>query len=108
MKIYIAGPITNNPDYEKQFAEAEEKLLSQGHLVINPAKNPGTCYKDYLDIGLCELMKCDAICLLPGWEESKGARLENHYARAAGLTIYHIGVEGFYEERISEREYKET
>ena len=43
MKIYIAGPITNNPGYEKQFAEAEEKLLSQGHLVINPAKNPGTC-----------------------------------------------------------------
>ena len=108
MKIYIAGPITNNPGYEKQFAKAEEALLAEGHLVINPAKNPGTCYKDYLDIGLCELMKCDAICLLPGWEESKGARLENHYARAAGLTIYHIGVEGFYEERISEREYKET
>lgn len=56
MKIYISGPITNNPGYEKQFAEAEEKLLSMGHLVINPAKNPGTCYKDYLDIGLLELM----------------------------------------------------
>ena len=26
MKIYIAGPITNNPGYEKKFAEAEEKL----------------------------------------------------------------------------------
>ena len=85
MKIYISGPITNNPDYEKQFAEAEEKLLSQGHLVINPAKNPGTCYKDYLDIGLLELMKCDAIYLLPGWKGSKGAQLEEHYATAAGL-----------------------
>lgn len=93
MKIYIAGPITNNPDYEKQFAEAEEKLLSMGHLVINPAKNPGTCYKDYLDIGLMELMKCDAIYLLPGWEESKGAQLEQHYADVAELTLL-VGAEG--------------
>lgn len=87
MKIYIAGPITNNPGYEKQFAEAEEKLLSMGHLVINPAKNPGTCYKDYLDIGLLELMKCDCIYLLLGWEESRGAQLEHHYAIAANLEI---------------------
>lgn len=85
MKIYIAGPITNNPGYEKQFAEAEEKLLSRGHLVINPAKNPGTCYKDHLDIGLLELIKCDAIYLLPGWEVSMGAQLEEHYATVTGL-----------------------
>lgn len=92
MKIYIAGPITNKPGYEKQFAEAEEKLLSQSHLGINPAKNPETCYKDYLDIGLCELMKCDAIYLLPGWEKSKGAQLEQHYAEVAGLEEFREGV----------------
>ena len=26
MKVYIAGKITNNPDYIKQFAKAEEEL----------------------------------------------------------------------------------
>ena len=37
MKIYIAGSITNNPNYLKQFKEAEEKLIAEGHAVINPA-----------------------------------------------------------------------
>ena len=30
MKVYIAGAITNNPDYEEQFAEAEKELTAAG------------------------------------------------------------------------------
>lgn len=37
MKIYIAGCITDNPDYKEQFKQAEERLKAQGHTVINPA-----------------------------------------------------------------------
>lgn len=88
MKIYIAGQITNNPNYESQFVEAEKRLLEQGHAVINPVKNLGFDYKDYIDMGLCELMKCEAVYLLGGWEKSKGAQLEATYAKTVGLQIY--------------------
>lgn len=87
MKVYIAGKITNNPDYIKQFTEAEKELKASGHTVLNPVKNKGFDYKDYIDMGLCELMKCDGIYMLDGWEESRGARLEYLYASVTGMVI---------------------
>ena len=39
MKVYIAGAITNNPRYKERFEEAEKRLISMGHAVINPVKN---------------------------------------------------------------------
>lgn len=87
MKIYIAGSISINPGYIKQFQDAEELLKSEGHAVVNPVKNLGFEYKEYIDMGLCELMHCEAIYLLKGYETSKGALLEKHYAETVGMKI---------------------
>ena len=87
MKIYIAGAISDNPGYKQQFKTAEEKLKAEGHTVLNPVKNLGLTYRDYINMGLCELMHCDAIYLLNGWATSNGARLEYYYATTVGLKI---------------------
>ena len=88
MKVYIAGKITGNSDYKKQFARAEQRIRSIGHTPLNPVKNEGFSYKDYIDMGLCELMKCDAIYLLDGWKKSEGAYLEYTYATTVGMQIF--------------------
>lgn len=87
MKVYIAGAITDNPNYEEQFKAAEERLKERGYKVFNPAKNQGYTYREYINMGLFELMHCDAIYLLKGYENSTGATLEHDYARTVGLKI---------------------
>ena len=86
-KIYISGAITNNPNYKEQFAAAEAELIAAGNEAINPAKNTGNTYKEYIDKGLMQEMQCDAIYMLPGHEHSTGATLELNYAEAVGMEI---------------------
>ena len=88
MKIYISGAITNNENYQEQFAKAEARLTQVGHTVLNPCKNDGFTYREYIDMGLCELMRCDAIYMLNGWMGSAGARLEYNYAFTVGMKIF--------------------
>lgn len=87
MKIYIAGPITGNENYKEQFASAEKLLKLAGWEVVNPAKNTANSYREYINLGLAQLMQCDAIFMLKGYELSRGAILEKHYARAVGMEI---------------------
>lgn len=88
MIIYISGTITNNPNYIKEFDAAEKKLTKEGHTVINPIKPKGFSYKEYIDMGLFDLMHCDAIYMLSNYnKKSKGATLELNYAKTVDLKI---------------------
>ena len=92
MKVYISGPITNNPDYMKDFQDAEDLLLKEGNVPVNPTKispyNKKKVWSDYMKDDIKALMDCDAIYLLHGWTESRGARLEHELAVILDLKIF--------------------
>ena len=89
-KIYISGPITGVPDYKTHFAEAKVLIQNLHAEPVSPADTKeGLTYKEYIDTGLWQLMACDMICMLPGWQNSTGASLEYEYAKAVDMPILH-------------------
>lgn len=77
----------------ERFAKAEEKLTAAGHQVYNPAHAnsympEGTTYEEYMKIAFTLLEMCDAIYMLDGWQQSKGANREYGYALGKGMKIW--------------------
>lgn len=92
MVIYIAGPITGNDNYAEDFAKWERYAKEKGDIPINPAKlGLGLNQKSYMPICLSMLEQADAILMLPGWANSKGANLEHAYATYQKKVILYAG-----------------
>jgi hypothetical protein len=88
MHVYLAGPMTGYPDYNRPaFHAAQRWLEARGHSVINPAHHDITdgTWEQYLALALHVIHagQPDAIVMLPGWQASRGARLER--ASIAGI-----------------------
>ena len=95
MKIYISGPISNNPNYQAEFQKVEQWLMLKGHTPINPAKldlalpKSKLTYEQFMKIDYALLEMCDGIFMLDGWQKSKGACAELSYAKSLGKqTLY--------------------
>lgn len=96
-KVYIAGPISGVPDYNVvAFASMADKLRKAGFEVVNPhetcreivAQHEGTdkeLWVKCMKADIKQLMDCDYITLLPGWERSKGCRIEIALCKELGL-----------------------
>lgn len=105
-KLYIAGPMTGYEQWNfPEFFRVEKALLELGYDVINPAHNdgpdlesalasagstekPNYTWNYYMKRDLPHVMECDGLLLLEGWQNSKGAKLEVHVAKALGLPLY--------------------
>ncbi|MGO2975654.1 DUF4406 domain-containing protein [Hafnia alvei] len=88
-KVYIAGPMTGLPEFNRPaFFAAMEALAAGGNTPLSPAVLPdGLSEADYMAIGIAMLQRADCIYLLQGWENSEGAQAELAYAQKLRLDI---------------------
>lgn len=116
MKIYLAGPMRGIPEFNfPAFAAAAARLRLEGHTVFNPAEKDierhgvdiskgnehgcehkaaeqhGFNLRTALHADLTFIcLEADAIALLPGWQNSRGARAEKATAEALGLEVIEL------------------
>jgi hypothetical protein len=116
VRLYIAGPMTGIPQFNYQaFISAAADLRSMGFDVVSPAElddpedraaalaspdgkmltytaGTGKTWGDFLarDVKLLADDGIEGIFVLPGWEKSKGARLETFVGHLNGLPIIRL------------------
>lgn len=92
-KIYISLPITGRPIEEafEEAARAADEIREQGDIPLSPFDiSPYSQEKDYADYmgdDIRALLRADSVLFLPGWEQSKGCRLEHAAAEIYGIEI---------------------
>lgn len=97
MKIYIAGPMTGLPEFNYPvFHQVAATLRAAGYDVINPAENPkprcGT-WQGYMRMSVAQVASVDCLVMLPGWDHSRGAKIEHALATDLGLKIFTINLQ---------------
>lgn len=116
MKIYLAGPMRGIPEFNyPAFHFHAGQLRAEGHFVFSPAerdierhgvdiskgnvtgdndvaeKQHGFSLREALrDDMVFICMEAEAIALMPGWENSKGANAERATAVALGLQVIEL------------------
>ncbi len=88
-RVYIAGPMTGLPEFNRPaFAAEAERLEKAGMVVLTPHILPdGLEYGQYMDITMAMLRAVDCVACLPGWRNSRGATAEIAYAECLGKHI---------------------
>jgi hypothetical protein len=96
LTIYVAGPMAGIADFNyPAFNTAANELRARGYSVLNPADSeaenptPGIAQSWfwYMRRALVMVANSDALCLLPGWQQSPGANFEVNVAEKLQLDI---------------------
>lgn len=95
MRVYVAGRMTGLPEFNyPAFNAAAAAWRSAGWEVVNPAEafegDSSRAYAEYVAHDVEVLKTCDAVAVLPGWDdpEARGSVWEREIARS----LLHIPV----------------
>ena len=96
-RIYISGAISGTHDAKARFEDAEEYLhfTYPEAEMINPQRvggeagytSPSLKHDEYMHLCRALLDLCDAIFMIPGWQQSRGAQWEKGYAEGKGKEV---------------------
>jgi hypothetical protein len=99
--VYLSGGISGVDNYKANFSRAYALVGGCGFAVVSPVligqmvehrlrRKKEITWFDYMRGCVGVLAHCDAIAMLPGWQKSKGARIELRIAKDLGLEILTI------------------
>lgn len=91
--VYISGPMTGTSDHGVAlFSSARDVLRSSGYMVLCPSEASGVHQhygrEKHLRRDFSYVLLADEVCVLSGWERSKGAVIEVNIAIAVGLPVW--------------------
>jgi len=102
LHIFVSGPYTGETELEiaENVVIAErfsQELMRLGHIPFCPHsmthnwdRGTGLRWEDFMELCLATLERCDAIYLLPRWNESRGSMLE--LERAKSLRLFEFSI----------------
>ena len=100
LKVYIAGKITDNPNYKEDFAAGAAAVLERIRFTYGrklpvtlmlPSSEPlGLSNRHYMRISMDRIDEADIIAMLPNFEESRGAKIEELYGIYTGKQLLYI------------------
>jgi nucleoside 2-deoxyribosyltransferase len=104
--VYVAGPMTGLPEHNyPQFKRMATLLRERGFTVESPAERPDaqidhdtdeTEWHEWMHSALRQVLLCDMLVLLPGWEKSRGACAEVVIAHMLKMPVFVFGEFGTY------------
>ena len=92
MKIYISGKIsgTDLTETRKRFTAVAKAMKRLDYEPVNPLENGLTehdSWEAHMLKDIADLLHCNAIYMLQGWKDSKGACIEHYIATEIGMPI---------------------
>jgi nucleoside 2-deoxyribosyltransferase len=102
-RLYVAGPITHDPEAKSRFESASALLKASGYEVINPLDiDPAEAFPDFqqlsceeaeaaqLKADLIAMLQCGGVATLPMNHSSKGMARELAIAFSLDIPVYPV------------------